>query len=274
MSKLHYSSTEVKDLLQSMIQAGDSLLLFTQNVTKVTVYHLANKKNPANMKELYCVDKARVKYVRHLPTCLVSSQDETIQQSSILKAVSCTMDSVRLGSGTPSEDVESSMVIQVNQKISQAGTRMWDIEKPEAAYWLVSECMGSKEAFDLARSDPKLVPVGGVAVPLQKTASGWKPVVDESFEGHVFCFLPLPILSDLPVHINGYFCVTSSRRHLYEPDWKDKTDPRAVWNNALLKDPVQKAYTNMLVDLTKVSPSCGHPSMSCGLVLEKGFSLH
>jgi hypothetical protein len=96
-----------------------------------------------------------------------------------------------------------------------------------------------------------------VAVPLQKTASGWKPVVDESFEGHVFCFLPLPILSDLPVHINGYFCVTSSRRHLYEPYWKDKTDPRAVWNNALLKDPVQKAYTNMLVDLTKVAPSCG-----------------
>ena len=51
--------------------------------------------------------------------------------------------------------------------------------------------------------------------------------------GIVFCFLPLPIKSILPVHVNGFFAVTSSRMHLFEETVSDKTDRRAVWNKTV-----------------------------------------
>ncbi len=38
----------------------------------------------------------------------------------------------------------------------------------------------------------------------------------ERHHGTIFTYLPLPIHSGLPVHINGAFAVTSNRRHLCE----------------------------------------------------------
>lgn len=32
------------------------------------------------------------------------------------------------------------------------------------------------------------------------------------FEGHAFCFLPLPVNTLLPVHVNGFFELSSNRR--------------------------------------------------------------
>ena len=68
----------------------------------------------------------------------------------------------------------------------------------------------------------------------------------------LFCFLPLPIKTTFPVHINGYFAVHSSRSQIYETTPFDKEDKRAVWNEALLEDAVAHAYCILLEDLTKI----------------------
>jgi hypothetical protein len=35
-------------------------------------------------------------------------------------------------------------------------------------------------------------------------------------EGNAFCFLPLPIETGLPVHVNGHFALDQNRSHLFD----------------------------------------------------------
>lgn len=43
---------------------SDSLLLFTQNVRKVSVYHLSENAQPSDAKLLISVTKEPIKYIR------------------------------------------------------------------------------------------------------------------------------------------------------------------------------------------------------------------
>ena len=70
----------------------------------------------------------------------------------------------------------------------------------------------------------------------------------------LFCFLPLPIKTAFPVHINGYFAVHSSRTQIYSKTPFEKSDERAVWNESLLEDAATRAYCILLKDLTKLCP--------------------
>ena len=50
--------------------------------------------------------------------------------------------------------------------------------------------------------------------------------------GQVFCFLPLPISSGLPVHVNGHFILDSSRRNLWKSTNPEELDAKSQWNQA------------------------------------------
>ena len=55
------------------------------------------------------------------------------------------------------------------------------------------------------------------------------PVEADRHYGTIFTYLPLPIHSGLPVHINGAFAVTSNRRHMCERN----EDGNALMHNFL-----------------------------------------
>ena len=65
---------------------------------------------------------------------------------------------------------------------------------------------------DIAQYDLNLLPWAGVAVRL----GGAKEAV--ACEGRAFVFLPLPILTGLPVHLNGFFELSENRRELWYAD--------------------------------------------------------
>ena len=126
---------------------------------------------------------------------------------------------------------------------------------------------------------------GGVAVPVKKCGDVFlaKPIINQSdpheHYGTVFTYLPLPIKSGLPVHINGAFAVSSSRRHLCERNEDDKFDMRAIWNEALMEDSVCTAYINMLQDIAKITlpsesafhnlwPSLEYTETNCKVLLK------
>ena len=75
--------------------------------------------------------------------------------------------------------------------------------------------------------------------------------------GTVFCYLPLPIHSGLPVCINGAFAVDSNRRRLQGKLEDDKTCYGEEWNNVLMADSVSTAYLSLLEDLKKIVPEDG-----------------
>ena len=68
--------------------------------------------------------------------------------------------------------------------------------------FLISQCIGGGRARELACNDKnrhlKLLPWGGVAAHVIDETKDMEPDV-----GRAFCFLPLPVITGLPLHING-----------------------------------------------------------------------
>ena len=88
--------------------------------------------------------------------------------------------------------------------------------------WLVTQRIGfapraqmtSSLADAFRRKELSLLPRGGVAVLLDKSdASDWSTA---SRESRLFCFLPLPLRTQLPVNVNGHFALDhEARRNLW-----------------------------------------------------------
>nr|XP_058943110.1 sacsin-like [Pocillopora verrucosa] len=93
-----------------------------------------------------------------------------------------------------------------------------------------------------------MLPRGGVACLLEKKFLE-SPVQRRK---KAFCFLPLPLETNLPVHINGHFALDhESRRNL----WRDEAGHvgyRSDWNNALLEDVVASCYIDMLGEVQRL----------------------
>ena len=83
---------------------------------------------------------------------------------------------------------------------------------------------------------PKRKPRHGLAFPINKV----------DFNGRIFCFLPLPSLSNLPVHVNGDFILDSARSGLWTSRDSPDTDERYKWNRHLL-EAIASSYVELLV---------------------------
>ena len=100
--------------------------------------------------------------------------------------------------------------------------------------WLIQQGVG-----DLLNPSNKwtfinqTLPKHGIAAPMQ---------YNEHFSGKVFCFLPLPVQTGLPVHINGQF-VLSSHRSLWNSDSGD--DDQTKWNLSLFQA-IASSYVHFL----------------------------
>jgi len=97
----------------------------------------------------------------------------------------------------------------------------------------------------------KAVPWAGVAAKLV-TANGTLAV--ERVDGHMYCGLPLTDETPLPVHINGYFDLDSSRRALSaDRNVIGANRVRVEWNEQLMQHGVAAAYAALLLDLRDIA---------------------
>ena len=269
IKNLHYDDAQMKELLQILVHGSESLLLFTQNVIKVTVYHLPREAQGASQPaELFQVVKKPIEILRRLdvplqlstPAMKLPGEEQAfVQQCNFLKASTKVQRQNKEKASSSRFMPESSMAIEMVSSLRDAGHEFFPedtrVEATRAKPWLVFSCVGSDELLEQASQDESLRPTAGVATRLE--ASGGKffpsPIVDDTGQpqGSVFCYLPLPVHSGLPVHINGGFAVTSNRRHLKEKTGDDKQQTGADWNTALLQDAVCKAYVALLGECGK-----------------------
>ncbi|KAL3718738.1 hypothetical protein ACJRO7_003791 [Eucalyptus globulus] len=145
-------------------------------------------------------------------------------------------------------------------------------------FWITSECLsGGRSKDNLATSTGKsanFVPWACVAAHLhsetvedKSDSDSWKEdaslIIPElfqvavastkdkqEFEGRAFCFLPLPISTGLPAHVNAYFELSSNRRDIwFGNDMAGHGKKRSDWNLYLLKDVAAPAYGHLLEKL-------------------------
>ena len=112
----------------------------------------------------------------------------------------------------------------------------------EPKRWLIQQGIGDvekpKQHWQFL---PKMKPKHGIAAPLSAT---------EGTQMRVFCFLPLPVMSHLPVHINGSFVLLSSRRQLWQPT-TSRVDDKTKWNHSLL-EAIASSYAHLLANVKGV----------------------
>ncbi|XP_053117636.1 sacsin-like [Hemicordylus capensis] len=157
------------------------------------------------------------------------------------------------GSGSP--EAAQPLATVTRQAVDMMGalsivrlTATWEADVVTSHY-LLHSCSGKEAAWELFKRGGKdgvhfSPPAAGVALPLcPATAAGqWVPDLD-GFKGRVFCFLPLPIESGLPLHLTAAFAVLSNRKGLWAATEKGQ------WNTALLKDSVPQAWLGALAQL-------------------------
>lgn len=79
----------------------------------------------------------------------------------------------------------------------------------------------------------------------------------KEFTGRAFCFLPLPINTGLPTHVNAYFELSSNRRDIwFGNDMAGGGKIRSDWNKFLLEDAVAPAYGHLLEVLASYFGPC------------------
>ena len=281
IKKLHYSDKEMRKLLEMFLERADTLLLFTQNVFRVAVYTLQQSSSsdpqPSLMFQVTkSLSQAGILRELTVPVTLPvtaekldTEQQRFLTQCNFLQASSRITRSAKSQKVDPSTFPESSITVDIDCSFTTPGLEFFEIDegsRRDCSTWMVVSSMGNGQAMQLAENDPSLVPSAGVAVQLVSTDSYTLkpcPVVSDghgsSVNGTVFCYLPLPIHSGLPVHINGAFSVAANRRHLPKQLEDDKTCPGVRWNNELMQDSILSAYLCLLEDVKSVA----HGNDSC-----------
>ena len=105
--------------------------------------------------------------------------------------------------------------------------------------WLIQQGIGDVQKSVKTWSYVEQVkPRHGIAAKL-------KHEKDKQLKGQVFCFLPLPLYSRLPVHINGHFILNSTRRNLWVATDRDREDDKSHWNKSILQA-IASSYAQFL----------------------------
>ena len=222
---LNYSSHEMKLLLDKLKQSLDTLILFTEHIRKVSVYHLEKNATPSQMTPMFSVWK------------------ETNKQPSESLLVAAT------------RQMEKNMIAQQSTVNSLTSTRLMDIDmllclnehrntELIKETWLQLAFTGSQKNISFAKANRGLIPCGGIAINYRRLDGRFEILKDKN---KVFCFLPLPIESNLPVSVNGAFLITNDRKQLATTSSEVKYNTND-WNLMLAKD-IGIAYFDLLSHL-------------------------
>ena len=273
INSLPYDRKQVKDLLMLFMRGARSLLLFTQNVIRVRIFHLPKETTGNPQPNLICdVTKKLAKDVvlRELSaplTLSTASKDLSAEDQFLLKQCNFLRGSSEVakcaGDSENSSTIflRSAITLDVKSTVTDDGSRFFgdEVHLPSGTErWLVASSMGRGEALQFSKQDKGLLPSAGVAVQLTLNDDSISvPVCRSNHSGSVFCYLPLPIHTGLPIHVNGAFAVASNRRSLKDKTEDDKVCIGVDWNNVLLKDAVCAAYLDLVEDVKPLAQASG-----------------
>ena len=272
IKQLHYDNEQMKELLKLFASGAKTLLLFTQNVVRVSIYHLPKDSNlfcpPSLLFEVsksLCREGIRRELsfpvsLSHAAKKLSKEEQYLLQQCNFLQASSVVAKNGGDADSSMPAVLSSALTINIKSTTTESGKPFVEAEtymSDESQTWLVASSMGKGLTVQFKKDDKSLLPSAGVAARLTFDDCGKLlpvPVVDQVAAdvqrplGKLFCYLPLPIKSGLPVHVNGAFAVASSRRSLKEKTADDKDSMGVEWNKSLMQDSVCEAYLDLLED--------------------------
>ncbi|PVD20278.1 hypothetical protein C0Q70_20775 [Pomacea canaliculata] len=243
IKKEAYSESKRQEFLKLLMERAGNLLTFTQHVEKLEIYYQSSKsKNPADATCLLTLNRSSSRRI-FAPLC--SEVKESVVQFTAKH-------------WPETKDLRVNEDIILEMKITNEAKDHFGMSPIQCqTKWRISWASGVNESANLADKykRKKYIPLAAVAILLR---DGHITSLSESpfgfyKSGHVFCFLPLPeetVRLVMPVHVNGTFALTSSRRGLLAKTEDDVSNVQGdEWNRALFADPVCRAYILLLESL-------------------------
>ena len=237
---VHYTKNGMKGFLNLFHSSAGNLLLFTQHVQEISLYNLSSEgKFPDEDKELvFKVSKQAVFQSVFGPGNVLTAASRVVEKHSFKNREDATCFS-------------RSTITSIYGPAAPKLLSKVDMNSGCKCDWLVSWSVGRKKSLEMFKrneSDGSL-PFASVALPIVEGRNLRLEAVPEGFYkvAHVFVYLPLPVITHLPVHVNGGFAVSADRRRLLTSSSDDKSESRhAKWNKALLEDAVLNSYVKLL----------------------------
>ena len=234
------SPDKVRELFQEFTRFAPSILLFLKHLLRIEFLVIDSREDgPTSVLLIETANHEAVTGARALVNSAIKSDiPATLQnlRSQTGKSItSCFQHSVTMtyqGATTSHEWLVCTGLFRgTDDRLVGAATELWN-RREKAIPWAGCACP---------------FPVAGTAVP-------------EGFQGHVFCFLPLPDAlggGRLPVHINGFFDIDTSRKGLtHEASASGSVERlRAEWNRTLIAEAVAAAYEKMLLRAVELNPT-------------------
>ena len=239
-----YSEAKRREFLRMLLERAGSLLMFTQSVKKVQVFHLPSHcSDPEEATCLLTVNKTS--------TPRVIKPETSLNDLTILKFMETYW-------SNKNRDIKIQENICIEVAVTKEAKVVCSVEETHSSTeWRLAWTSGTERSAELAlrHKQEGLVPLAAVAVLLgQEGLKALKNTPPGFYTScHLFCILPLPAemtTVSLPVHVNGMFALTSSRRSLLVQTEDDTRSVEASFNSALFGDAVCRAYL-LLLELVK-----------------------
>ncbi|PVD18701.1 hypothetical protein C0Q70_21251 [Pomacea canaliculata] len=233
IKKEKMTQTILSKLLKDFMEDAGMCLLFLNNLRKIGIY----STDGCTLETEYEVE-------------MVIDRENSLKKEAhygFLKNEGDSLIEENLGSDV--RGVESlETVLNFTLKDSQGIQEDW-VQVSRAGFLDPSEVPWTLQE-DWRREHFRLLPRGGVAVKLKRTdlpsaecATSYRQPEPPKTPSRVFCTLPLPVETELPMHINGHFALEhESRRDL----WNRKEDSRTDWNRIICTKVIAPAYVKAL----------------------------
>ncbi|VDI81264.1 sacsin [Mytilus galloprovincialis] len=256
ISHMVYDRHEMMRLLNMFVESGGNLLLFTQNVMSVELYYLPDDERSPKESKLVLRFERNLKQSIDKPLEIIDENSIT----TVLKAFSKLKLQKQLKQNLSVPSLLSAIFdISV---FSRAEDDIGFKGYSSNTKWMITWERGTTTSWDMTMDNnlKGVLAVASIACPVEELNGEIHTInlnvlpVGFYKTSHVFCFLPLPIETNLPVHINGFFAVTGDRQRLCSDSTDDKSSSfENSWNKELMKDAVCNAYVKFLEDLQNTS---------------------
>ncbi|MBD1863988.1 MULTISPECIES: sacsin N-terminal ATP-binding-like domain-containing protein [Trichocoleus] len=223
-----FTQENVRQLLMEFVKVGEEMLLFLKSVLAIRVSEISPDGRKSTLLGISTQNDQEVKVERNKLLAPLQGGAEallTLCQShpNALPAVSYQH------------------IIQVATTQNQT-TSTWRVTSLIRAEGELLKLMR-----ELATQGEKAVPWAGTAALISRTSN----LQPKGFVGRAYCFLPLPQETGLPVHINGFFDLDSSRRELTSDTLTGRDAKRVLWNQLLVRHVLSHAYANLIQSLVE-----------------------
>lgn len=258
LSRRSLTSAEALEILKSLQTEASAMLLFLKSVENIDI-RIWHPDSPEPLLLHSCHIQNMTKDLRQKRAFVgkIISQSSTSDSSSPVMTADFTLDiecnSRQNFNIVPGDSVTDSVAVSADR------SHVPNLVKYTET-WAIANQLGGSAANRIA-ADPandllKLIPWGGVAAFIQTTAE-WEQNIDQATNGRggrAYCFLPLPVETDLPVMVNGFFELSSNRRDVWQmgTDMTGDGKTRAEWNLCLMSDVVAPCYIRLLVRLKDI----------------------